>query len=121
MDNWQSLREAYIASEESLGKLAEEFSVDARSAYRRCRAEGWVKLRKERMKREKEKDPLVAAADALLARVRQVLEGEETLDVKSMRDLATVLKDIRSMQHREDGEDEGVRVTLNREVIDYSE
>lgn len=122
MEDWEKLRRAYIASEESLGKLAAEFGLDVRAAYRKCGAEGWVKLRKEQKKQSCEKDPLLWALDALLARVRQLLEGPGELDVKSMRDIAAVLKEIRSMQHRdtEDAE-EGVSVILHREVIDYSE
>ena len=116
MEDWKGLRKAYLASEESLGKLARDFGISPGSAYRRCAAEGWAKLRKGK----EEKDPLLAAADALLCRVRTVLEGEEEMDIKSMRDLAAVLKEIRGMQGTEK-EDTGISGTLCREVMDYSE
>lgn len=73
------------------------------------------------MEAEKKQQPdlLQQAAEALLARVRQVLEDSPELDIKSMRELASVLKDMKSLRNEE--EDAGITVSLSREVAEYSD
>lgn len=117
MDKLEALREEYLAGGKSIAALAEKYGISPRLAYRRCGEEGWVQMRRQG---KKETDPLQAAADALLARVRKLIAEGEELDVKSMRDLASILKEIRALQGKADSE-EGVAVSLRQEVMDYSE
>ncbi len=131
MTDWTEMRRLYQQGGITYKELARRFGVSPATVCRRIREEGWDK---------RPGDDLSAAAECLSRAVLKALgdthqfyvpakTGEEKLDIKSVKEMTAVLRDLASLRQtlREDGapaasdDANTLRVVLEGEADQWSQ
>lgn len=123
--SWQDIRGRYEQGGISYMALSRQFDVPASMIGKRARREDWGGDRK-RMERKRPRNDLPGAATRLLAIASDLVskaEGDEQMDVKTLKELTAVLRELNHLSKTmaaEGQNDTVVRVVLEGEAEEWS-
>lgn len=119
---WDRVRDAYVRGEGSYKALAARFGASRQTVGIHGKQEAWVAGRKQK----KEEEKMQTAAEKLKAAAMRVItrmESGEEADVKTIRDLAALMKELNQLakSSEEENREQIVRVLWGEEGKRWSE
>ena len=126
---WSEIEAAYVTSEKSYRKLAEQYGVPLRTVEDRGKKGNWVQKRRNHgetimediLKADREQalqrtERLMQAGDGLLDKVRELTAVTDS--PAALKTLTEALKNIRDAQMLKEGRQEGDRLTVVLEGVE---
>lgn len=118
---WRRVREAYERGEGSQMELAARFGVNRQTVQTHAKAEGWIKGGRKAPPAPDMREVTERLSEAAMREIGR-LEEEET-DVKTIRDLTALVKELNQLMKSAAGEDgeSTVRVQWDEETERWSQ
>lgn len=123
--DWQAIRARYEEGGISFKKLSEQYGVPVSVIGKRAKREDWQGDRKLYAKKRPHGD-LHSSATKLLdmaAELVHKVEGEEQMDVKTLKELTSVLRELNNLSkniEEDNNQDTVVRVVLEGEAKEWA-
>ena len=109
--DWKKIKTEYITGNISYRDLAKKYDVHFRTISNKARAEGWVELKRKKAdetvtktidaieKKQIDRGArLASVAEKLLVKVERLIEEQDILDPKDLKNISGVLKDLKEVQ-----------------------
>ena len=118
---WRRVREAYERGEGSQMELAARFGVNRQTVQTHAKAEGWIKGGRKALPAPDMREVTERLSEAAMREIGR-LEEEET-DVKTIRDLTALVKELNQLMKSAAGEggESTVRVQWDEEAERWSQ
>lgn len=118
---WRRVREAYERGEGSQMELAARFGVNRQTVQTHAKAEGWIKGGRKAPPAPDMREVTERLSEAAMREIGR-LEEEET-DVKTVRDLTALVKELNQLMKSAAGEggESTVRVQWDEEAERWSQ